>query len=74
MDSGRQPRLLYMNITVLDARPWDRLPSWGSAAPGPPGKAGERFGSIVARLGTERVTGRVVPSNWCDDRSTGWGP
>ena len=60
--------------TVLDALPWDRLPSWGSAAPGPTGEAGEHLGSIVARLGTERITGRVVPSNWRDRRSAGWRP
>jgi uncharacterized protein len=55
---------------ILDALPWDRLPSWGSAPLGPTGNAGGRVGSIVARLGTERVTGRVVPSNWHDERST----
>lgn len=62
---------IIQDPTVLDALPWDRLPSWGSAPLGPIGEAGGRVGSIVARLGTERVTGRVVPGNWRVERPAG---
>jgi hypothetical protein len=59
---------------VLRALPWDRLPSWASGALLPGSDATDRVGSIVTRLGTERITGRVVPIGWSARRVGGWRP